>query len=92
MNKHTPSPWKIKQKFGAVYAVIKNEDDWICDVCVSDNDESNACLIAAAPELLEALNKMLDSFCDPDCGEFDCKLAVKDAKVAIAKATGGQNV
>lgn len=50
--------------------------------------EANARLIAAAPELLEALQGMLASFCDIDCGEFDRKLAVKDARAAIVKATG----
>jgi hypothetical protein len=42
------------------------------------NAESDARLIAAAPDLLEALKKYVEHFCDP----LQC------ARAAIAKATG----
>jgi hypothetical protein len=52
--------------------------------------KANALLIAAAPDLLEALKDVLDAF---DClGECDCEgsslCAVCNAQNAIAKAEG----
>lgn len=46
---------------------------------------ANARLIAAAPELLEALESMLSEFVGPYEGGFD---SVVKARAAIAKATG----
>lgn len=58
--KHTPGPWFIKQvesKFMIVHesecAVICTTNDW--DEKFKDEEQANARLIAAAPELLAAL-------------------------------------
>jgi hypothetical protein len=57
-----------------------------------EEDSANARLIAAAPELLAALEAVSNSA--SPCGEGDAwpatsKAALTQARVAIAKATGG---
>ena len=55
----------------------------------TEKEQSLARLIAAAPDLLEALQGMIEVVSNTEYGEIDRKLAVKDARAAIAKATGG---
>ena len=50
-----------------------------------ERQAANARLIAAAPELLEALRNMV-GFCATTCPEAE--MAMDDARKAIAKATG----
>ncbi len=97
MNKHTPGPWAVadlphsivvrtespkKSKFGASrYAAIGGFDR-------SDPEQlaeamANARLIAAAPDLLEALEFVIRGV--PDTWE-----GAQKARAAIAKATGGE--
>jgi hypothetical protein len=56
---------------------------------VDDEDEANAALIAAAPELLAAL-VALEQFTDHESRPFASVKLYAAARVAIAKATGGQ--
>ena len=93
MSAHTPGPWVLEQD-GDVYVRLALDNVLRCmdersDVATSQ-DYANARLIAAAPDLLEALRATLR------CLEWheqrhgvgmDAK-AVKDARAAIAKATG----
>ena len=78
--KHTPAPWDYVDDF--VFSAVTGEG--IADVDY-DNDSkinhANAKLIAAAPELLEALIAVEN--CD---GDIDVALALK-IHLAIAKAT-----
>lgn len=111
--KHTPGPWHVGKyrsghtKIGHVFAEIvvgqidgQDQHAHICYTFNSDIGESlaNARLIAAAPELLEALRiiALKGDLClcehdDDDCcakvGEF-CAHCI--AAVAIKKATGVQ--
>ena len=63
MSKHTPGPWEIKSHFDSCYRYISApEHIALAQVvwCVEEEErspvcEANAHLIAAAPELLEAL-------------------------------------
>lgn len=55
----------------------------------TEKEQSLARLIAAAPDLLEALQGMIEVVSNTEYGEIDRKLAVKDARASIAKATGG---
>ncbi len=82
--KHTPGPWHFGPTAGhhdfAIYPEATGKD-----LALSrGTNEANARLIAAAPELLEALKTMADGY---HRGDF--KHAVhQDAIAAIAKATG----
>ena len=55
----------------------------------TEKEQSLARLIAAAPDLLDALKTIIEVIGNTEYGEIDRKLAVKDARAAIAKATGG---
>jgi len=66
MSKHTPGPWSHATDFGQVGS-IETDDGLViaqAQALVSDPDRSvrnaNARLIAAAPDLLEALYNMLE--------------------------------
>lgn len=97
MSKHTPGPW-----YG-VGAWVEVEDDKVADICScnpADIDQghlgrsydeicANARLIAAAPDMLEAL-----MMCDEAMAyisEYDIPLMLPElVKFAIAKARGGE--
>lgn len=102
--KHTPGPWSIDQNDLALrgqFLDINTDYAGVLVASVVDLDydrpecEANARLIAAAPELLESLQEILDasdaelkgqgSDHDPEC-PF-CSKADK-ARAVIAKATG----
>jgi hypothetical protein len=97
--KHTPGPWSFEPAFkigehwaaGAAHGVTANDnkDKWrgyVTNVLAnSPNAEANARLIAAAPDMLDALRGSLDalrSICDPG------DPALVRVYAAIAKATG----
>lgn len=102
MSKHTPGPWvtdevdhdapyeNIKIKAGNHHTVCTV---WIDDAPVHDFNAmqyANARLIAAAPELLEAL-KLCASVCAGHTMHKDGLVkALEAARAAIAKATGEQ--
>ena len=85
MSKHTPGPWRQAGEdiFGANdwWVAVATRD---CTSKGSDEPEANARLIAAAPELLEALQSLVRH-----C-ESGLDFELDDAKAAIQKATGGQ--
>ena len=94
MNKPTPGPWI------AVGSWVEHPDDTVADICVCDTmlfsqghlnrseeeESANARLIAAAPELLEALQTLPQSLSSTD---EDLNRWMEKAWAAIAKATGG---
>ena len=92
---HTPGPWEAKVP-GTIVAhsdkcVVRGEDsviDWVATVQVSNMPawRANAHLIAAAPELLEALRGIVDSF--ETCPENLHSELFTAARAAIAKAEG----
>jgi hypothetical protein len=68
--------------------------DWIFDAepMQHGNDAANARLIAAAPDLLEALQVIIKSLADQDDeGMIEHAQPMIDARAAIAKATGVQS-
>ena len=89
MSNHTPGPWKVSRRFdvyqdtqtpgvgGTFVATTKGVSELpesVNRVC-----EADAKLIAAAPELLKALQDILI---------FDSALSQENARAAIRKATG----
>ncbi len=88
MSKHTPGPWEIErysdgliQIVGDVRIVSDDEENVTTVVeAVSRGDEANARLIAAAPELLDALVALVE--CEQTTPEL-----WEAARAAIAKAT-----
>lgn len=97
--KHTPGPWMIGGEHDCmtpIYVGIEGEEYDVCQVCTWDGfppgevGPENAKLIAAAPDLLEACNSLLEMLEEWDSGftkpgeEF---AAVTEARAAIAKAT-----
>lgn len=88
MSKHTPGPWNIdKDDSGnGVSANVNGSRYWITGVIQEPgkefSDEANARLIAAAPDLLEALQNIVES------GLSTSRISA--ARAAIAKATGEQ--
>ena len=96
MTEHTPGPWKVHSRARGYGYVRDRSERPICGFGSGSlsNDESaaNAHLIAAAPDMLEALQAMLKDppatldEPDPD-GELIGKMRAI-ARTAIAKATG----
>lgn len=85
--RHSPAPWKINQE---IKTHVMTEDGYaICDMATTysslkyDEHLANARLIAAAPELLEALESLL-----PIWSSGIDEPWVKKARQAIAKARG----
>ena len=98
MDNHTPGPWSIK---GAVFATITGTQTHVgyngrilvyqaevAKIQPRHEREANAHLISAAPELLEACERL--ALFHESCGhEGNADSAIEAAKAAIAKAEGG---
>lgn len=80
--KHTRGPWIIEIDEGYCTALVSEEGDIICQFD-QDPSKANARLIAAAPDLLEALQEMWDAH-EHNTSGSGSKLVLD----AIAKATG----
>jgi len=87
---HTPGPW-WNPPFSNEVMTIPRGDIKICKVhAISDNDhgEANAQLIAAAPELLEALKEALTRLKEiRDDHGTNSEITIKQSQQAITKAT-----
>ena len=85
--KHTPGPWRVDGRY-----VMALKEKQICEapaygVVHGKVDAANANLIAAAPELLNALKALLIRVADDE--DYGPDHAVTVARASIAKATGG---
>ncbi len=102
---HTPGPWMASQAFffghdsWQITGTIGDTSPFLCHLTDDTPDyAANARLIAAAPELLAALEKaaelaegavkILRQF-DVESGRVAAECVLRDARAAIAKATGG---
>ncbi|HBP5172575.1 hypothetical protein [Pseudomonas aeruginosa] len=90
MSKYTPGPWEIERYSDGLIQIVGNarivsDDEEIVTTvveAVARGDEANARLIAAAPELLEALQAVIDY------GSMTgAEWVAEQALAAIAKAT-----
>ena len=100
MSKHTPGPWTWGESYNGLYGSGKDNEvlrfapyegmylDW-----GSKSRDANARLIAAAPELLEALKKISAIEDLERCGDWEeieqaREIAREIANAAIKKAEG----
>lgn len=98
---HTPGPWSFEDKPSVVggtfkYWVIGPEGERIADIQQQcRKTEANATLIATAPELLEALEKIADIEREKMDGRikeynsYDMEWAIAIARQAVNKVKGG---
>ncbi len=94
--KHTPGPWKhdytnsAKLTYVCISAVDgSNGNTCVIGQCAGPDNEANAKLISAAPDLLRALEMIVDSDMaqrEEDEGEISTELS--HARAAIEKAHG----
>lgn len=81
---HTPGPWTALNR-GYKSHVTDNDMNWNAEI-VGPGHAANALLIAAAPELLEALQEFVGAV---NAGaKFSDMSVVEYARTAIAKAKG----
>ena len=80
----TPSPWLVIGEIGDEYEIADYYGTLIARIGVVD-DTANAHLIAAAPDLYDALEGCLDSLGDEFILPRDC---VRQARTALMKARG----
>jgi len=89
--KHTPGPWIVSLWENEIFVRALDDENECADICTMTDDEedmqANARLIAAAPELLEALQLADRVLRDRDLDEY---LAGEYQIIedAIAKAQG----
>lgn len=101
--KHARGPWRRKEwatrdSDGAIetcgWQVVDADGHLVIACCVegaSDEEEAALDLIAAAPELLEALQAILPWAQESDHGGPDIGADLTKARAAIAKATGASH-
>lgn len=80
---HTPGPWEVREVDGLF--AIAHRDGWVLDSNDEQQDRADAKIIAAAPDMLEAL-KGLAAWSKRSNGTS--RDVVDRAKEAIEKATG----
>ncbi len=93
---HTPGPWKIVTVDGQNTGSIFSGKIRVCakvgeDVKLQKTADADIALIAAAPELLEALQEVVNSnpvlvATNPNCLRYVA--AIEKARAAIKKARG----
>jgi hypothetical protein len=96
MSKHTPGPWEVDSNAQGELLVMSRDGAAIAVVPVgaygrSERSQPNARLIAAAPELLEALRHVmqaLDLVTPGRAADSPAARSLRVATAAIAKAEG----
>jgi hypothetical protein len=91
MSAYTPAPWYalaegVTDAAIGYRAIIDSDGYTVCNP--SPMGEANARLIAAAPDLLNALDGLLDYLRDYDADYPEAAPIFGKARSAIAKATG----
>ena len=101
--KHTPGPWRVEagttviwsdnaydagaNNVGCIVARAAQPQTWKACRPTADEQVHNACLIAAAPEMLGALKGLVGAL-DGRVHSSPALRALSDARAAIAKAEG----
>lgn len=93
-SKHTPGPWRATQHHDDSWTVRTDLGaNALAHVTVGKNDDADARLIAAAPEMLEALTKVA-RFMDERFGrgeaEYDARVGpvYRAVRYALARVEG----
>ncbi|HEY8343349.1 MAG TPA: hypothetical protein VIK75_10225 [Calditerricola sp.] len=91
---HTPGPWLIRAPDNGIY----DTDDDIANVVArgpyglitiaEEVDVADARLIAAAPDLLDALKAAERTLAAVDMSGMSCSAELEQVRAAIARATG----
>ena len=101
MSKHTPGPWSWGSDYRGLYGSGEDNDVlstayyenmWLAHKRDEAEREANARLIAAAPDLLEALQSAIPFMEDEwgHCSELSCGVqCLKLARAAIRRAYEG---
>lgn len=100
MGSFTQGPWKVETHNNKLEVwsdgqfIATAEHDLFFSADKHDNKKSNAVLIAAAPEMLEALELVLKSSCYEEelMTSTITRAALQAVEKIIAKAKGEQNV
>ena len=91
MTEHTPGPWQYGVTAKGKRGVFLSDGS-----CIAVENEANARLIAAAPDLLEVVTVLLKAWdCDEEYDTLHENLldhAVGKARIVIAKISGGTDV
>ena len=100
MSKHTPGPWVVDEaNTNLVARLVDGVYEYVCAVEPSsfstreynnEQEEADARLIAAAPELLEALQACEARLTHLAQNSVNVVAELKQARAAIAKAEGKQ--
>lgn len=97
MNKHTPGPWRIAEVQPArypSYPIVNGDGAHVTrvDICAHGRSGADAALIAAAPDLLAALQRATEVMgvllYEPTIDQSAHEKAIALARAAIAKAEG----
>lgn len=85
--KYTPAPWKqIIAQPGTMLEIVNDNREYVCSLLGGEeHKEANARLIAAAPELLEVLEMIVDSDKWGNGSDARKSMMIR-ARAAIAKA------
>lgn len=83
---HTPGPWSLERDYNGVPEFVFGGDTCVCDFGIEAPKPEDACLIAAAPELCEALENLIEFLVH---GKKNCQ-AILRAKAALARARGDE--
>lgn len=88
MSNHTKAPWKVHGSEDDGYSIFGPPDDVVCELSDDDRGQAkaNATLIAAAPEMLRALENILDVECYANSSYSQKMDAWKKVETSIAKA------
>ena len=90
MSKHTMGPWTVARNTDDGLDIISSDEVTYVEVALDVRTEADARLLAAAPDLLEALRDLV-ARCDGDEGvrEDGSNIDTAWAHAVIAKAEGG---
>lgn len=81
--KGTPGEWNYSHARGEV---VSKSEGLIAELVVNGREDNNGSLIAAVPDLLEALQQLLEDVCSNNDSVFGYR--VDEARAAISKALG----